>query len=145
MPNDLTQRRIRVRAEWRDHCAGVVYLLQEYHPPTWLRFLGAPSGWDTVTLFTTDVKRAQGWCAHYGVEIEYEAGLKAPALPPCEQATVIGSSYLIIWEEIARLNGKRDPQAVAKMVLALWGDKEVNPETTKEIIRHLRSWNNAGV
>jgi hypothetical protein len=78
---DCLQRRVRVRAEWRDCRAGVVYLLQKYieTPRILLMFPWVKRGeWETVTLFTDRIQKAKVWAEHYGLEIEYEQGLKHP-------------------------------------------------------------------
>lgn len=70
---------VRVRAEWRDCDAGVVYLLQKYieTPPILRIFPWVKHGdWETVAMFTARIQKAKAWADHYGVEIEYEPGLK---------------------------------------------------------------------
>lgn len=75
------QRLVRVRAEWRDCRAGVVYLLQKYieSPPVLRIFPWVKRGdWETVTMFTDRIQVAKAWADHYGIQIEYEPGLKHP-------------------------------------------------------------------
>lgn len=52
---------IRVRAEWRDARAGVVYLLQKYieTPPVLRIFPWVKRGeWETVAMFTDRIQKA---------------------------------------------------------------------------------------
>jgi hypothetical protein len=67
---------VRVRAEWRDCDAGIVYQLQRYKPRIRFILLIEPGGWETITMFTRDIEKAKKWAEHYGCEIEYEPGLK---------------------------------------------------------------------
>ena len=66
------QKKIRVRAVWRDWCAGFVFVLEEYTPPRKILFWKTKGYWSKRTEETRCKLRANDWCAHYRVEIEWE-------------------------------------------------------------------------
>jgi hypothetical protein len=65
---------VRVRAAWRDWCAGHVFLLEEYVPPRRVLWWTTKGRWENRTMATQSIVHAEEWCKHYGVKIEWDNG-----------------------------------------------------------------------